>query len=225
MSIDTYVEQLQNMILSWIPSSMIPHLLQFIVTCKLLWAIFYRQAVVTGKAIYYSFYNPILLFHKVNNTYVLNVCNSKTRYSTMTPHEWEYNPQTKQFISHRFSENDTTYPIPYLGTSVSYNMNGSMEPICDMSEWISEQKIVAPNGNLPHQVLVGAYLYLTRDMRIYDYTNYVLHVTNDMAEDFTYNISSGEIIPESENGSASPSVSEVSTADSASSSNHLNEVD
>jgi hypothetical protein len=227
MSIDSYAEHLQNMIMGWIPTSIIPYLLQFIVTCKIVWAAFSHQAIVTGKAIYHSFSNPIYLFHKVNNTYVLNVCNSRTRQTTMTPHEWEYNPKTKQFLSHHFSENDTTYSIPYLGASVSYNLNGTMEQICDMSEWISEQKIVAPNNNLPLQVLVGTYLYLARNMKIYDYTNYVLHVTDDMAEDFTYDISSGNIIHEGEgdDDNTSTKASEVSTADSASSSSHLHEMD
>ena len=227
MSIDTYAERFQNMILSWIPPSVIPYLLRFIVACSLLLETVYHQAITTGTSIYHSFCNPVFLFHKINGTYVLNVCNSRTRYQTMTPHEWEYNPTTKQFISHQFSTNDTTYSIPYLGASISYNLNGVLEPICDMSEWISEQKVVAPNNNLPFQVLVGTYLYLNRNMRIYDYTNYVLQVTTDMAEDFAYDVSSEHVInvvdsAESDATDAtnvndvSDNVSQVSTADSAS---------
>jgi hypothetical protein len=201
MSIDAYVEGLQNMVLNWIPSSVVPHLLQFIVSCQMLWTTFSKQAMTTGSAIYHSFCEPIFFFHKVGNTYVLNASNRQIRYSTLTPHEWEYCPMRQKFLHHEVAQVDANHPIPYLGASVSYNLNGQLEPICDMSEWISDQKIVASNNHISPQVLVSTYLYLTRRFLIYDYTNYVLHVTTDMAEDISIDLATGNPILESESNS------------------------
>lgn len=218
MAIDAHVESLQNMIIKLIPSSVVPYLLQFLVTCKVLWNTFLKQAITTGTAIYHSFCEPIFFFHKVGSTYVLNASNSKTMYSTLTPHEWEYHPKTQRFISHQIAQADASHPIPYLGASLSYNLNGQLEPICDMSEWISDQKIVASNNQLPLQVLVSTYLYLTRKFLIYDYTNYILHTTTDMAEDISIDLATGNPIVEHD-------ADTESTPSSVANSLHLEQVD
>lgn len=206
MPIDQTIEAISNSIFSFVlwllPTSVISKSISVYLTTTETLSKVYSQVCKTSGAIKDSFDSPLLAFFKYDSLYLPVVVNSNAQYSTLP--SWTYTADTKEFTIPNTEEIQIrAFRLPFLSASLVYKKNGTETVIGDMSEWIGEQTVYAPDGTVPLQVLVGAWMYSKEPPTLLmSYDNLFLKTMNELAEEQTYHvltekeIEDGEIIEE-----------------------------
>lgn len=215
MPIDETIGALSNSIFKFIlwvfPSSVLLGALNIYTTIIAHINLFYEQMSKTIEAVKYSFDSPVLAFFKYDTTYVPMPIHENTRYS-MLP-SWIYTVQTKEFtIPNTGSIQMRGAHLPYISAVLVHKIGTTETVLGDLSEWLGDQIVYAPEGNIPLQVLVATWLYINDPPTLLmNYKNLYLKTMNESAEECTYAVETeqpveeGELVGESNATTSAPS--------------------
>jgi hypothetical protein len=165
-----------------------------------------NQLYITSSAIRDSFYNEYLGFIKTSSdNYFPFLINSNTKYSCDP--KWIYNPTTNVFTYSEIGLHSTNHNIPFIGASVAFGN----QTIGDLSDWIMDQKVHAPDAAIPLQILVSAWRYYYDKTLMFSFKDYTLTVVTEDGDEHTYNLENEEELVIQDNSSHStPSVTDES---------------
>jgi hypothetical protein len=154
------------------------------------------QTKRTFSAIKESLHQPILALYDVGSQYVPVHVQNDVRYNKLP--QWIYTPHTNEF-SLLESDETRSARLPFIAASL-YHKKGDVEiELGDMSEWIISQKVYAPDGVIPLQVLVAAWMYVqSPSTLLMTYDDLYIKVMNDSAEESMYHVLSEKEVEEGE---------------------------
>jgi hypothetical protein len=160
-----------------LPVSLMPYLLHTYTVLNTLYTNGSKQAFLTARACVESFENDNIIFYKYNSLYIPFISKRLEHVLLEGEYTWLYSVANVAFYNMNMIETDKTYHLPMLGASVSCMLNETDAVLVgDMSEWIQEQKIYNITDDIPFQVLVSAWAYVTKNKIQYDYKNYIITV-------------------------------------------------
>jgi hypothetical protein len=202
MPIDQTIEAISNSIFSFIlwllPTSVISKSVSFYIsTTETIYNV-YSQICKTTTAIKDSFDSPILAFFKYDKMHLPVIINSSTQYSTLP--SWIYTVDSKEFTIPNTEEIQIrAFRLPFLSATLVHKKNDVETVLGDMSEWIGEQTVFAPDGTVPLQVLVGAWMYTKEPPTLLmSYADLFLKTMNEMAEEQVYHVLTEKEVEEGE---------------------------
>jgi hypothetical protein len=202
MPIDQTIEAISNSFFSFVlwllPTSVISKSVSvYLSTTETIHTI-YSQVCKTTGAIRESFDSPLLAFFKYNNTHLPIVVNTNAQYSTLP--SWVYTVESKEFTIPNTEEIQIRpFRLPFLSATLIHKKNGVETVLGDMSEWIGEQTVYAPDGTVPLQVLVGAWMYSKEPPTLLmSYDDLFLKTMNEMAEEQMYYVLTEKEVEEGE---------------------------
>jgi hypothetical protein len=202
MPIDETIEALSNSIFKFIlwvfPSSVLLGALNIYTTIIAHINLFYEQMCKTIDAVKCSFDSPVLAFFKYGATHVPMPIHENTRYS-MLP-SWIYTVQTKEFtIPNTEQIQMRGAHLPYISAVLVHKIGSTETILGDLSEWLGDQIVYAPEGSIPLQVLVATWLYInTPPTLLMNYNNLYLKTMNESAEECTYAVETEQPVEEGE---------------------------
>jgi hypothetical protein len=206
MPIDQHIEAISNSVFSFLlwllPTSLISSSVSFYIISKEFLQNTYSQVCKTTSAIKDSFDPPLLAFFKYTDLYLPVVVNGNAQYSTLP--SWVYNVEAKEFTIPNTEEIQMrACRLPFLSASLVHRKDGHETELGDLSEWLGEQNVYGPDGVIPLQVLVGAWMYSKQPPTLLmNYDNLYLKTMNELAEEFTFcvrtekEIEEGEVVEE-----------------------------
>jgi hypothetical protein len=221
MPIDETIEALSNSIFKFIlwvfPSSVLLGALDVYTSTRAYIHSSYVQACKTVESVKNSFDSPILAFFKYGDIHVPMPILESTRYSTLP--SWVYAIHRKEFTIPNTEEIQIRgVHLPYISAVLVHKV-GPVETILgDLSEWLGEQTVYAPEGSVPLQILVAAWMYVNEPPTLLmNYKDLYLKTMNESAEECTYSVETEQSIEEGElvggsNASAAAVVSAPSEA-------------
>jgi len=153
-----------------------------------------KQSYLTLKAVVQSFQSESIYFYKYGTAYAPVL---STTSNIQGSSAWMYSIDTSTFYDLSSYDTHSNNHLPILGASLCYLLEDSSTaiPIGDLSEWIQDQRFSSTLPSVPYQVLVSAWSYCTIKTMYYNYTNYVLVVTDLEGNETAYNLDTGDTIP------------------------------
>ena len=202
MPIDQQIDAISNSIFSFIlwlfPVSTLLQGLNIYTKLSDNISAFYTQFCITASAIKYSFDSPVLAFFKYGTIYIPIPIYNNTQYSTLP--SWIYTFDRREFtIPNTELIHMRASRLPYISAVLTHKTDSTESVLGDLSDWLGEQTVYAPDGAVPLQILVATWMY-TKDppTLLMNYKDMYLKTMDDSAEEHTYNVETEQEIEEGE---------------------------
>lgn len=190
--LDEVLNTLHNFFMRKVPMFLAPYFLYFYVTILNFLEKVKVQFYKTQLAIQSSFSEEFLGFIKTSqDTYFPFLMNSSIKYSCDPV--WIYNPSEKLFTFSELGHHASNRHLPFIGASVAFGN----QTIGDLSDWLMEQQVHAPDSTIPLQVLVSAWRYYYDNTFMYSYKDYTITVITEDGDERVFNLENeDELIPD-----------------------------
>jgi hypothetical protein len=197
--IDNCMMSLFNFFFVRVPMFVLPYLLTIYANMCVLINKCIKQTRCMWVAILNSFDNVYIGFYEIQNNsntvYLPIVMTNNNIYNVQT--KWLYDIHKKVFTLCEIHHNSTTHHIPFIGASLELFEHNSSELIGDMSEWLMDQTIFAPNSAIPLQILATTWLYTNSESKLLlSYKNMRMRIVNEDGEEKLYDLETENEIKE-----------------------------
>jgi hypothetical protein len=202
MSLDQRIEDITKSIFRFLvelfPASVLLEGLRLYTNVSTTLGTAYKQLCKTRRAVKQSFESPVLAFFKYGSTYIPMPIHGNTNYSSLP--DWVYTIDTNEFTIPNTEEiHMRAFHPPYISASLIHRYGSTETVLGDLSEWLGEQTVYAPDGIVPLQVLVSAWMYTNvPPTLLVHYKDLYLKTMNDSAEECIYSVETGEEVEEGE---------------------------
>jgi hypothetical protein len=161
------------------------------------------QTTTTVHAIRQSFRKPDILFFEYGGLYVPVLQYDTSPTLLIGRPSWAYSVETQSFHNVHAIGNVTTktFSVPFIGAMLHYRSNTASWDE-DITDWMSNQRIISTSEEMPLQVLVLKWAIDTGNSIVYTFEGYTLTLVTLEGEEMTCDVSTEEIIPPSTTGPA-----------------------
>jgi hypothetical protein len=204
MSLDQKIESISNsffgFLLWMLPTSAITGALNLYGSAYDIWGYVSHQTKRTVAAVQSSFDTPLLAFFKTDTIYIPVAIQNTMRYSKLP--DWIYDVDTKEFSIPNTEEIQIkSFRLPFIAATLYHKKGDTEVELGDLSEWIGGQTVCAPDGIIPLQILVSAWMYMKESPTLLmNYDDLYLKVMDDSAEETMYHVESEKEVEEVEEG-------------------------
>jgi hypothetical protein len=151
------------------------------------------------SAVLNTFDDTYIGFYEILNnsktTYLPIIMSSKNIYNLHS--KWLYDINKSHFTLCEIHHNSTSHHIPFIGASLELLENDKTKLIGDMSEWLMDQTIFAPNNVIPLQILASAWLYTNTEPKLLlTYKNMRMRIVDEDGEEKVYDLETENHIEE-----------------------------
>ena len=202
MPLDQTIEDITKSIFSFLvelfPASMLLEGMRLYTNVSTTLGTAYKQLSKTTRAVKQSFESPVLAFFKYGSSYIPMPIHEHTNYSSLP--DWVYTVDTNEFTIPNTEEiHMRAFHLPYISASLLHKYDSTETVLGDLSDWLGEQIVYAPEGIVPLQVLVSAWMYTNvPPTLLVNYKDLYLKTMNDSAEECIYSVETGEEVEEGE---------------------------
>lgn len=199
--IDAMFHTLASWLSAWIPFSWVQHGLAWYVAILETLKWLRSQTSTTVRAIRQSFQTPDILFFDYGGYYV-PVLRYDAYSSLLTGRpSWAYIKDTQSFYNVNVATTHTTktFSIPFIGAVLHYRSPTNVWNE-DITEWMSNQRIVSINEEIPLQVLVLKWAHDTGSSVLNTFEGYTITLVTLDGEEMTCDVATEEILPSASGG-------------------------
>jgi hypothetical protein len=158
------------------------------------------QSVTTARAIHRSFRTPDILFFNYGGYYV-PVLRYDAHSALLTGRPvWAYISETQSFYNVNVAVTHTTktFSVPFIGAVLHFRSpTASWDE--DITEWMSNQRIVSIDEEIPLQILVLKWAYDSGCSVLNTFEGYTITLVTLEGEEYTCDVATEEILRSSEN--------------------------